>query len=169
MRHSVVALSIFVVVLVITGVSGGPDDPNADPTAGATYIGVKACKKCHFKQHRTWKKTKHAKAWDTLPEKYRSADQKDEDGRICVSCHVTGWGEQDRGGFQDPAQSENLLGVTCEACHGPGSKHGEVGKKVMDEKRKFAEGEKTFIRPTTTRCSECHNPHVSHAKYAKEK
>ena len=140
-----------------------------DPTAGATYIGEKSCKKCHMKQHRSWKKMKHAKAWKQLPEKYRSLDEKDERGQACVSCHVTGYGEADRGGFVDPEKSKHLVGVQCEACHGPGSRHKEAGQKVLDDKRKtFNEGEKTFIEMTTTRCSVCHNPHVSYAKKYKE-
>lgn len=142
------------------GVTGQEGAPAGDPTAGATYIGAKACKKCHIKEERTWKKMKHASAWENLPEKYRDPSQKDELGRACISCHVTGYGA----GFVDPKASEDLLGVQCEACHGPGSKHKEAGQKVLDEKReKFNEGEAKFIVTKTTNCSNCHNPHISYA------
>ena len=163
----IVAVGCLLVLAV--AVLGGPgEEAGKDPTAGATYIGAKSCKKCHMKQHRSWKKMKHAKAWGGLDAKYY--DQKDESGRMCVSCHVTGYGQADRGGFADPAKSEHLLGVQCEACHGPGSKHKEAGQKVLDDKPKrktFKPGEATFINRKTTNCSDCHNPHVSHAKYAK--
>jgi hypothetical protein len=146
------------------GVKGQEGAAAGDPTAGATYIGAKACKKCHIKEERTWKKMKHAGAWDNLPEKYRDPAQKDEQGRACISCHVTGYGAE--GGFVDAKASEDLLGVQCEACHGPGSKHKDAGQKVLDEKReKFNAGEATFIVLKTTNCANCHNPHVSHEQY----
>ena len=167
-RNMLVFLGLCVVLALTAGVWGeDPAPATADPTEGATYIGEAGCKKCHIKEHRTWKKMKHCSAWDVLPEKYRTMDAVDEGtGKACISCHVTGWGEQARGGFVDPATSEHLLGVQCEACHGPGSKHRDAGQKVMDEKREgFAEGEKSFILLKTTNCADCHNPHVSHAKY----
>ena len=153
---------------VVIGQDGDASKPGEDRTEGATYVGGKSCKKCHMKQHRTWRKMKHAKAWAVLKPEYQKMDAKDDDGRSCVSCHVTGWGEADRGGFKDPETSKHLLGVQCEQCHGPGSNHIKAAKKVLDEKRKtFNKGEKTFIYNTVENCSKCHNPHVSHAKYAK--
>ena len=112
----------------------------------------------------------HSKAWTRLPEKYRDPSQKDDKGRACISCHVTGYGDA-RGGFQDAVASKRLLGVGCEACHGPGSKHIEAGKKLVAEKRKkFNEGEPSYIVLQTKNCSNCHNPHVSHKKkYGGEK
>jgi len=160
-----------VLILAVTARVGGvpPEktDPRGDPTAGATYVGEKACKKCHFGQHRTWKKMKHAQAWSGL-EKYLAAehggvDRKDAEGRRCVSCHVTGYGQEARGGFKSVAESPHLLGVQCESCHGPGSKHVEAGNKVRTEKRKlFAEGENSYTVLRTTKCANCHNPHKSH-------
>jgi hypothetical protein len=62
--------------------------------------------------------------------------------------------------------SGHLLGVQCEACHGPGSKHKEAGQAVLNAKRKkFDEGEKTFIVRKTTNCADCHNVHLNHSKY----
>lgn len=156
-------------LLALTGrVSGVPE--KEDPTAGATYIGEAACKKCHLQDHRSWKKMKHASAWENLPEKYRNPAEKDESGRACVECHVTGWGEAERGGFVDAEKSAHLLGVQCEACHGPGSKHKDAGQKVLDEKRtKFDEGEPSFVVRKTENCADCHNPHVTHEKYKEAK
>jgi len=172
-RNSLIFVLSFCLLLVVTGrVFSGPQDEGgaaaADPTEGAQYVGEAKCKKCHFKQHRTWKKnTKypHSKAWDVLQPHLKSADQKDAEGRLCVSCHVTGFGEADRGGFKDAESSANLLSVQCEACHGAGSNHVKAGEKLKAEKRKkFNPGEKTFTIRKTTACSNCHNPHHPHDK-----
>jgi len=164
MRRLMLLLAGLAGVLALSAGVTGQDTSGADPTAGATYIGVKACKKCHIKEERTWKKMKHASAWENLPEKYRDPSQKDDQGRACITCHVTGYGKE--GGFVDPKASEDLLSVQCEACHGPGSKHREAAQKVLDEKReKFNEGEAKFIVRKTANCSDCHNPHISHEQY----
>lgn len=157
------ALGICGLLLLTARVGGAPEEGAADPTAGATYLGANACKKCHIKEHRTWKKMAHANAFENLPEKYHG--EKNDEGQACISCHVTGYGQGDRGGFVDLATSGELTGVQCEACHGPGSKHRDAGQKVLNEKRKsFNEGEATFIVKKTTNCSNCHNPHIGYKK-----
>lgn len=143
-----------------------PAAPSAPALEDATYVGAKACKKCHFKQHKTWTTMKHASAWDVLSEEHRDPEQKDDKGRACISCHVTGWGEP--GGFIDIASSEDLLGVGCEACHGAGSKHVELGQAMLKEKRKeLLPGEEWFTELKTSSCSNCHNPHVNHEEFKK--
>ena len=171
LRVLAISLALCAVLALSVAVRGGPPDGQKDdPTAGASYVGVKACKKCHMKQHRSWKKMKHAKAWEALPAKYQDPAEKDDQGRACVSCHVTGYGQADRGGFENPEKSAHLLGVQCEACHGPGSKHKDAGQKVLDAKRKkFNADEPSFNVRKTAACSNCHNPHISHKKYAEEK
>ena len=165
-RHLSVVLLAVIVLVASTHVLGLPDkEKEGDPTAGATYVGAKDCKKCHFKQHRTWTKMKHAKAWDVLQPKLEKPDQKDSEGRLCISCHVTGHGAADRGGFVDAKASAHLLGVQCEACHGPGSKHIEAAKKLKEAgEKKFPEGASTFQVLRTSNCADCHNPHKAHAK-----
>jgi hypothetical protein len=162
--HRIILLTAGLVgVLILAAGVTGQEPAAGEANDGATYIGAKGCMKCHIKDHKSWKKMKHAQAWDNLPEKYRDPAQKDEQGRACVSCHTTGHGAP--GGFVDLASSEHLVGVQCEACHGPGSKHKEAGQKVLDEKRdKFNAGEATFIVKKTANCSNCHNPHISYAE-----
>jgi hypothetical protein len=166
-RNVLVFTGLCAVLALAAGVWGEDPAVPTDPAGnqGAEYIGADGCKKCHIKEHREWKKMKHATAWENLPEKYRTMDAKEEEtGKNCISCHVTGWGE--KGGFVNPAASAHLLGVQCEACHGPGSKHKEAGQKVLDEKReKFNEGEPTFMTLKTSNCANCHNPHRTHEKY----
>ncbi len=169
MKWILTAVVLFCVLSGLTlSVQGGPPE-NGDPTAGSEFVGAKACKKCHMKQTRAWKKTMHSKAWEQLPEKYRDAAAKDEKGRQCISCHVTGHGDP-RGGFKDATESVHLTGVQCESCHGPGSKHIAAGQALLKEKRaKFNDGEQSYIVLKTTKCSDCHNPHVSYkAQYAEK-
>ncbi|MHC4956328.1 MAG: multiheme c-type cytochrome [Planctomycetota bacterium] len=171
-RNSLLLLLSVTLLLVLTAqVQSRPQDGGtaaADPTEGSTYVGEAKCKKCHFKQHRSWKKSetyKHATAWETLKPQLKSPDQKDKGEKLCVSCHVTGHGQADRGGFVDAESSAHLLGVQCEACHGPGSKHVEAGEKAKAEKRKkFKPGEKSYMSKNVTACAGCHNPHYSHDK-----
>jgi hypothetical protein len=163
LRNVLVFTGLCAVLALTAGVWGEDPAPAPNPQAndGAEYIGADACKKCHIKQHRSWMKMKHAKTWENLPAKFQTMDAKDEEtGKLCVSCHVTAFGE--KGGFVNLEGSKHLLGVQCEACHGPGGKHKPAGQKVMDEKReKFNPDEKTFITLKTVACSNCHNPHVS--------
>ncbi|MHC4939283.1 MAG: multiheme c-type cytochrome [Planctomycetota bacterium] len=171
-RNSLIfALTLSLILIVTAQVQSGPQDEGAaapDPTEGAHYVGEAKCKKCHFKQHRSWKKSevyKHAGAYEVLKAVLKSEDQKDSEGRACLSCHVTGYGHGDRDGFKDVASSGHLLGVQCESCHGPGSKHVEAGEKLKAEKRKkFNPGEKTYNVKHVTACADCHNPHHAHDK-----
>ena len=167
MKTNLFLLGATIISLALaTIVSGQGGGEGLNP--GATYVGAAKCKKCHMKQHRSWRKMAHKKAWDVLKDEHKKPDAKDDQGRVCMSCHVTGWGEKARGGFADPESSKHLLGVQCEVCHGPGSKHATAGKKVLDEKRKkFNEGEAKFITRASGRCADCHNPHINHKKYAK--
>jgi formate-dependent nitrite reductase cytochrome c552 subunit len=152
-------------LLLVTQVRG--EKEKEAPPAPPKYVGESVCRRCHIKQHRAWKKMKHAQAWQNLPKEFKAADQKDAKGRACVSCHVTGYGQA--GGFEDAKKSENLLGVQCEACHGPGSRHEATAKQLAKNGKKFQAGQDKFIRLKPTSCADCHNPHVSYAKKYKPK
>ncbi len=118
---------------------------------GATYKGVKKCKTCHIKIYKTWKKTKHSKAFDQL----KDAEKKDPK---CIECHTTN---------NDP----NLPGIHCEVCHGPGSKFSSA--KIMNKKkykanpelqRKLAVEAGLIIAPDEHTCKKCHNERSPHYK-----
>ena len=100
------------------------DEPEPEPPADQEYIGVKKCAACHFDQFMKWKKTKHSTSFDRLTAKYE-ADAK------CLKCHTTGFGEAT--GFKK-ATDVDLKGTSCEACHGPGSKHAEIAKPFANQK-----------------------------------
>ncbi len=144
-----------------------PAGPAVSPPADQTYTGAKACSACHFKQFMAWKKTKHATdAFSKLPAKYKT-------DATCLICHATGFGAAT--GFKDEASSATLVGTSCEACHGPGSKHAEEAKKFANKKKLEPEEEK-MVRGTIYKvlpqnvCMRCHatQVHKAHPKYDKE-
>jgi hypothetical protein len=131
---------------------------------GQSYIGTKKCAACHFNQYMAWRKTEHAKAFDVLPKKYK------EDGE-CLQCHTTGYDEPT--GYKETS-SPDLVGTSCEACHGPGSKHGELAtkfgkKKLTEDEEKTVRGSIHKISPDNA-CITCHisKAHKKHPDYDKE-
>ncbi len=138
--------------------------PLDNPPEGQTYMGTKQCSACHFDQFMLFRQTKHAKAFEILPEKYR------EDAS-CLECHTTGYGEET--GYKD-ATTAHLAGTSCEACHGPGSKHGEISQEFAN--KNLTEEEQIYLRSTIHRilpdnvCAKCHKSkgHIPHPEYDKE-
>ncbi len=137
------------------------------PPADQSYTGVKQCASCHFKQFMSWKKTKHAKeAFQSLPDKYKADPE-------CVKCHATGYGAAT--GFKDAATTPNLVGTSCEACHGPGSKHEAIAKQFANKKKLDPDEEKSVrgsiykVLPQNV-CIRCHvsQTHGEHPKYDKQ-
>jgi hypothetical protein len=106
----------------------------------ATYVGSDRCGDCHKHATNVWTGTPHFKATETLEElKHPSGRHFDPE---CMMCHTTGF--KHPGGYNDlvtnlagwpakPAKppapkkvkdhNDNLRGVGCESCHGPGSEH----------------------------------------------
>ncbi len=119
------------------------------------YIGAKKCKMCHMKEYKVWEGLKMAKAHETLKAENNTRTKKDEtQNPECIKCHVTGFG---KGGYEIGKADPDLLGVQCEACHGPGSDYQKM--EVMKDKEKaIAAG---LIIPTEAACKECHTPEFS--------
>jgi hypothetical protein len=165
----VISASMVMVTLSLAALSASGPSPGQkggdDPSSGQTFIGTQKCAACHFEQFTVWKQTKHSKAFDILPAKYKA-------DASCLKCHSTGFGEPT--GFKD-ATTTSLAGTSCEACHGPGSKHAEVTKQFA-KKKKLAEDEEKIAResihkiPTTNACVTCHaeKGHKPHPKFDKE-
>ena len=94
-----------------------------------SYVGYKKCKPCHLgkkvgAQSKVWEAGPHAKAYAELASeqslelakklKLKAEPQKSAE---CLPCHVTAYG------VADSLKTNVTLeeGVSCEACHGPGS------------------------------------------------
>ncbi len=152
---------------------------SARPTAQAddpkpVHIGADGCKKCHFKQQSSWKKTPMAKTFESLKPDVAAAkktagglDPKADYTKDpkCLKCHTTGYGTPT--GYPTPpaagavctpeedARAKLNQGITCEACHGPGSLYGPYKKDHPDFK--FAEIAKLgAVMPTAESCLPCH-------------
>ncbi len=148
---------------------------NAGEETKFTYVGSKACKKCHIKQYKSWKKTKMAKGLEILKpgqakeakEKYKLDPAKDySTDKSCLKCHTTGYGEPGGYAIPDPKDADavkkakNLEGVGCESCHGPGSAYAKVFKEIQKSKREYKQEELYKVglkKMGKESCVNCHN------------
>lgn len=128
------------------------------------YVGLKTCIACHKGEkgkmvYESWLKTKHAQAYKTLQnEKSKEIAKKMNiksdpiEAPECLKCHTTGYFPNE----QMMPTNKKEDGVTCEACHGPGSAY-----KTTHGKDKKEEGlKKGLIIGTNDEkiCKKCHNP-----------
>ena len=90
------------------------------------FVGAISCKKCHEVNYRSWLKTKHAKASQTIVASPKYSQEE------CLICHSTGYGKM--GEYTTVEEIPFfLLGVQCESCHGEGKGHpgkGKIERKV---------------------------------------
>jgi hypothetical protein len=106
----------------------------AAQAADHEYVGAEKCKMCHKVQYSSWENTVHAKA---TADAKASTDR--EFSADCLTCHATN-------------ASEELAGVQCEACHGPGGDY----KKMSVMKDLEAAKANGLIIPTQETCDGCH-------------
>ena len=141
----------------------------------AAYVGVKTCKKCHLKQYKTWKNTKMAKTFEVLKPGVRAEakvklkfdPKKDYTKDVsCLECHTTGFGLPggykipERGDLKVARRAKENSGITCEGCHGPGSRYIDIHKKAMTKKRKYTLEELYQVgqyKVDIKSCTTCHN------------
>src|SRR5262249_1319161 len=100
------------------------------------FVGSEACRQCHKAEFDTWNESKHAEGYPTLSE---NPEAKPPHNRQfdpeCVICHTVGFGYESgfgdaKFGFDNPQKAKHLLGVGCETCHGPGSRHSAEPKNA---------------------------------------
>lgn len=127
------------------------------------YVGVKKCKTCHKtkkigNQYGIWKKAAHSNALKSLSskeameyaKKHGIADPtKDEK---CLKCHST-MATVDKKLIDPKGKMTIQEGVSCESCHGPGSKYKKMSVMKNHDKA-IANG---LIMPTEQVCKTCHN------------
>jgi hypothetical protein len=100
------------------------------------YTGLKKCKMCHKSakiggQFGVWEKGPHAQAFADLTSEAGLAKAKElgvenpAEADACLKCHSTGHAAKAEAKVKVLAAS----GVSCEACHGPGSAY--MKKKTM--------------------------------------
>jgi cytochrome c5 len=149
--------------------------PWAMPDGEYSYVGNKACKKCHINQFKSWEKTRMGKAFEILkPGNSKEAKEKfkievDKDftkDEKCLKCHTTGFGKPGGYAIPDPADkkavrtAKKFEGVGCEMCHGPGSEYSKVFKEIQKSKRKYKVEELYAIglqKVGEEVCLTCHN------------
>jgi len=123
------------------------------------FVGSKKCESCHEKSYDIWKKSEHARAYDTLAklDPPRNFDPE------CVSCHVVGWQPTKfapyEGGFESLEKTPLLINTGCEDCHGPGEKHvlAEMGNDEALQKKCRRAVVITKERCKKEQCSTCHD------------
>ena len=116
---------------------------------GNAYVGADECTSCHSGIVNQWKQTSHATAFNTLIKVHRNYYPR------CVVCHSVGFGYET--GYELGGEEDELLGVQCESCHGPGKKHIRyaTGQLPLNNSSK----ESRYMRRTVTaqHCMECHD------------
>jgi hypothetical protein len=146
---AVIAIAVLLLVAVV-GLAGD-----------YAYTGLKKCKMCHKgtkngEIYEKWEAGPHAKAFEVLGGEKAAAVYAElgkagnpQEDAACLRCHVTGHGLADS--LTTKLDPDN--GVTCEACHGPGS--GYYKKSVMkDREAAVANG----LNPDPKAgCVRCHN------------
>ncbi len=140
-----------------------------------SYVGSFRCKKCHLSEYKSWEATRMARSFEILkPGQHKEAKDKFKvdaakdytKDETCVKCHTTGF--QKPGGYATPAaedekavrKAEQLMGVGCESCHGPGSAYVEVFEEIMKSKRKYKVKELYAVglmKIEEATCKTCHN------------
>jgi len=131
--------------------------PLAETNGG--FVGSKKCESCHEKSYDIWKKSEHARAYDTLAklDPPRNFDPE------CVSCHVVGWQPTKfspyEGGFESLEKTPLLINTGCEDCHGPGELHvrAELGNDEALQKKYRKRAVITKERCKKEQCSTCHD------------
>ncbi len=84
-----------------------------------TFTGAEACLPCHETQYAQWKRTAHARAFQSLLSLGK------QDHLECIKCHVTGFGNPS-GYWKDNPDRQRFENVQCEACHGARAEHAKT-------------------------------------------
>ncbi len=166
--------------LGLEGLGLGRPAPHPQRETHGEFVGSQRCESCHDISYDIWRRTPHAKAWETLVE----LDPQRTHDPECISCHVMGWHPTQyfpyEGGFWSEEQTPHLVGVGCEACHGPGGNHvaAEMGSDAALQEKYRSLMVITKEDSREHQCTSCHDldnspdfdfdtywPHVEHYEY----
>ncbi|MFN0061212.1 MAG: cytochrome c3 family protein [Myxococcaceae bacterium] len=98
------------------------------------FLGPESCQSCHPEAYLAWKRSRHARATESLSPEQR------QDIR-CLTCHSP-----------EQARSEQV-GVTCETCHGSGQ-HYSPAYVMKDAELARLVG---LLDPSEKSCKACHD------------
>ncbi|MFQ5636812.1 MAG: multiheme c-type cytochrome [bacterium] len=121
---------------------------------GYSLMSEKTCRGCHYNQHKQWRSTPHAHAWETLVQK-KQAHNPD-----CQQCHTTLFGQSS--GFSSLKDSPDLVSVQCVTCHQLVSTRVKTHFERFRGKKKASNvssnGEAVdFAAISEKTCLQCHN------------
>ena len=121
----------------------GKNTPAQPPLS--KLAGFVRCEECHPVQTQFWKKTNHAKAYNTLQQKHQNLNLD------CLPCHVT---LEKRDSGQKVSSAEEMLRVppelqtvTCESCHESRLQHAAS-----------PDTRKSSLSMNEAVCHKCHTP-----------
>jgi hypothetical protein len=105
--------------------------------ANTELVGPESCRTCHKEAYETWRASAHARAHETLQPEQRK-------NPLCLQCHS-----------RDEARSgqAQVVGVSCETCHGPGRSY-QVDVVMRDKELARMMGLQDV---TPQSCLTCHN------------
>ncbi len=101
---------------------------------GYDFVGAESCKGCHPDAYLSWKKSKHARAKESLS----AAQQKDA---RCLSCHSPNEADQ------------RSASVSCETCHGGGQYYATTYVMKDSELVRLV----GLVDPSEKGCRTCHD------------
>jgi len=154
--------TLFIAVIMLCWLANG----FAQEAPKFKYVGVSKCKMCHKGEkkgniYEKWQAESHSKAFETLASDESKAiakklgiKEEPQQAKECLVCHVTAY-------KADAAEKEASLtmeeGVSCEACHGPGSEYKSL--KVMKDLTagKLKGADYGLVVPDEKVCVTCHN------------
>ena len=125
-----------------------------------TYVGANKCKICHKtekqgKQFILWEEGKHSKSFAPLTSEEAQAEVPDApENPKCLKCHAP---------LFEKASEFKEEGVTCEACHGPGSAYKKL--KIMKSREESVKNGLIVyesLEAIKTQCLTCHD--MAHEK-----
>lgn len=109
----------------------------------SNYLGSQACFACHPQQEKSWSKSRHARAYQTLVRR------QEENNLNCLPCHLTGVASAFApSALALPPERRN---VGCENCHGPGRAHAAAPSQ-----------NRLQPQPPAETCLACHTPDHDH-------